>query len=172
MNNTLVIYYSRDGENYVNGHIETLKKGNTQIAAEYIKKICQADLFRVETVKEYNKDYMKCTEEARDELRKHVRPELKAYLDSVKDYDNIVVAGPCWWGTYPMAVFTQLERLDFSGKKVLPLMTHEGSGLGNCVHDLKKCCKGADIGRGLSVHGADVRSAETVIEKWLKENLK
>ncbi len=42
--------------------------------------------------------------------------ELKQYLDDISDYDN--VAGPCWWGTYPMAVFSQLERLDFTGKRV------------------------------------------------------
>ena len=46
--------------------------------------------------------------------------ELKKYLSDISQYDNIIVAGPCWWGTYPCAVFSQLERLDFSGKKVFP----------------------------------------------------
>lgn len=36
MSKTLVIYYSRRGQNYVNGSIENLAKGNTEIAAEYI----------------------------------------------------------------------------------------------------------------------------------------
>ncbi len=62
------------------------------------------------------------------ELREHARPELKKYLDDISDYDHVFVCGPCWWGTYPVAVFTQLERLDFTGKKVMALMTHEGSG--------------------------------------------
>ena len=31
-----------------------------------------------------------------------------------------------------MPVFTQLERLDFTGKKVFPFMSHEGSGFGSC----------------------------------------
>lgn len=42
-----------------------------------------------------------------------------------------------------MAVFTQLERLDWNGKKVIAVMTHEGSGLGSCERDLKKICTGA-----------------------------
>lgn len=38
MAKNLIIYYSRKGENYVNGRIENLKKGNTEICAEYIQK--------------------------------------------------------------------------------------------------------------------------------------
>ena len=34
----LIIYYSRKGENYVNGGIEDLKKGNTEIVAESIQR--------------------------------------------------------------------------------------------------------------------------------------
>lgn len=71
---TLVIYYSRKGQNYVNGSIEDLKKGNTKIVAEYIAKAANADLFEVETEKEYSSDYMTCTEEAKDELRANARP--------------------------------------------------------------------------------------------------
>ncbi len=103
---TLVIYYSRKGENYVNGSIKNIDKGNTEIAAEYIRDAVGADLFEIETVKEYDKSYMTCIEEAKAELRENARPELKAYIDDISAYDNIVIAGPCWWGTYPMAVIT------------------------------------------------------------------
>ena len=53
---TLVIYYSRKGENYVNGRIENLTKGNTEIVAEFIQKAVDADLFEVETKKGYAAD--------------------------------------------------------------------------------------------------------------------
>ena len=172
MSKTLVIYYSRKGNNYVNGSIKNLKKGNTEIVAEYIAEAVGADLFEVDTVKPYSADYMTCTEEAKDELRKNARPELKVYLDSVDQYDNIVIAGPCWWGTYPCAVFTQLEKLDFSGKNVFPVMTHEGSGLAGSAQALKKYCKGAVVGNGLAVHGADAVSSKNAVEKWVKSNLK
>ena len=45
MAKNLIIYYSRKGENYVNGRIENLKKGNTEICAEYIQKAVGGDLF-------------------------------------------------------------------------------------------------------------------------------
>ena len=148
MAKNLIIYYSRKGQNYWNGSIRELKKGNTEIVAEFIQKAVGGDLFEIETVKEYSKDYMTCTEEAQAELRAKACPELKRYLDDISAYDNIFVCGPCWWGTFPMAVLTQLERLDFTGKKVFSVMTHEGSGLGGSERTLKQVCKGATGGRG------------------------
>jgi flavodoxin len=96
---------------------------------------------------------------------------LQNYLESITEYDNIFVCGPCWWGTFPCAVFTLLEKLDFTGKKVMALMTHEGSGLGSCERDLKKICKGASFGNGMAVHGADAAKAENTVSVWAKKNV-
>ena len=167
----LVIYYSRKGQNYVNGRIKSLAKGNTEIVAEFIRDAVGADLFEVETVDDYSEDYTTCTEEAQAELRSDARPELKKYLNDISQYDNIVVAGPCWWGTYPMAVFSQLDRLDFTGKKVFPVMTHEGSGQAGSAAALKKHCKGATLGNGLAVHGADAAKSEDKVAVWAKKEL-
>ncbi len=68
-----------------------------------------------------------------------------------------------------MAIFTQLEKLDFTGKKVMAVMTHEGSGLGSCERDLKKLCKGAVFGRGLAIHGADAAKSESAVASWAKK---
>lgn len=171
MAKNLIIYYSRKGENYVNGKIVDLKKGNTEICAEFIQKAVGGDLFEIETVEEYSRDYQKCTQEAQQELRENARPELKKYLEDLADYDHVFVCGPCWWGTYPVAVFTQLERLDFTGKKVMALMTHEGSGLGNSERDLRKICKGAAFGTGIAVHGADAARSEQAVADWAKKNV-
>ena len=70
-----------------------------------------------------------------------------------------------------MPVFSQIERLDFTDKKVMVLMTHEGSGLGNSEHDLKKICKGAAFGTGMAVHGADSIKAENAVAAWAKKNV-
>ncbi|MBR2596404.1 MAG: NAD(P)H-dependent oxidoreductase [Solobacterium sp.] len=167
----LVIYYSRSGENYVNGAIRSLAKGNTEIIAEMIQKNIGADLFRVETVKPYAAGYMDCIREAQKELDNDARPQLKEYLSDISAYDNVIIAGPCWWGTYPMAIFSAIENLDFTGKKVLPLMTHEGSGLGHCEADLKKMIQGAEFAKGLAVHGADAAKAEGSVVRWLRQNI-
>ena len=171
MAKNLIIYYSRKGENYWNGSIRSIDKGNTEIAAEFIQNAVGGDLFEVETVRQYSTDYMTCTEQAQEELRANTRPELTKYLDSIDEYDNVFVCGPCWWGTFPMAVFTQLEKLDWTGKHVIALMTHEGSGLGHCERDLKAICQGATFGKGLAVHGADTAKSESTIAAWAKSVL-
>ena len=171
MGKTLVIYYSRKGQNYVNGSIKNLPEGNTEIVAEFIRDAVGSDLFEVKTKKTYAEDYRKCTEEAKEEIKNQVFPELIEQLDSVADYDSIVVAGPCWWGTYPMAVFTQLKGLDFIGKKVFSLMTHEGSGIGGSPVALRKYCVGAEVGEGLAIHGAEAAESKATVEAWAKRNL-
>ena len=171
MGKTLIIYYSRRGENYVNGSIVNLEKGNTEIVAEYLKEATGGDLFEIRPVKEYDADYTRCTEQAKAELSENARPELKEYLDSIEDYDNIIVASPCWWGTIVPGMFTQLEKLDFLGKKVYSVMTHEGSGLGKSVEALKKICKGASVGTGLAIHGADAAKSKSTVAAWVKKVL-
>ncbi|KIR03643.1 Flavodoxin [Lachnospiraceae bacterium TWA4] len=155
----------------MNGSIKKIAKGNTEVVAEYIRDAVGADLFEVDTATPYSEDYMTCIEEAKKEAKENARPELKTYLDSVDAYDNIVIAGPCWWGTYPYAIFSQLEKLDFTGKKVFALMTHEGSGLAGSERDVKKYCKGAAVGKSLAVQGGSVASARPAVEAWAKKNL-
>jgi flavodoxin len=153
----------------VNGSVKNLSKGNTEIVAEFIQNAVGGDLFEVDTVERYADDYYACIDEAKKELNDNARPELREYLDSIDEYDNIFVCGPCWWGTFPMAIFSQLERLDFTGKKVMAVMTHEGSGLGSCERDLKKLCTGATFGKGLAVHGADAAKSESTVAAWAKK---
>lgn len=168
----LIIYYSRKGENYVNGSIKELKKGNTEIYAEFIQEAVGGDLFEIRTVNDYSKDYNECIAEAKQELNANARPELQEYMDNIDEYDNIFVCGPCWWGTYPMPVFTQLDKLNFAGKKVMALMTHEGSGLGSSERDLRKICKGAEFGTGIAIHGADAAKSRKAVEDWAVKNVK
>jgi flavodoxin len=169
MANNLIIYYSRKGENYVNGSIKNLPKGNTEIVAEFIRDAVGGDLFEIDTVKPYSENYHTCTEEAKKELNDNARPELREYLNSIVNYDNVFVCGPCWWETFPMAIFSQLERLDFTGKKVMAVMTHEGSGLGRSERDLKNICTGAVFGKGLAIHGADAAKSEDIVTSWAKK---
>ncbi len=169
MSKPLIVYYSRKGENYWNGSIKNLEKGNTEIVAEMIADITGGDLFEVDTVKTYAADYYECIDDAKAELREGARPELKAYMDSLDAYDTIFVGFPNWWGTMPMAMFTFLERYDLSGKRILPFCTNEGSGMGKSESDLKKICKDAKVERGLSIHGAEAAGSRSKVESWVKK---
>ena len=168
----LVIYYSSRGQNYVNGSIQNLSKGNAERITEFIQNAVDADVFEVDTVKPYDKDYMVCIEEAKAELRAKARPELKEMLSDISEYDNIFIVGPNWWGIYPMAMYTQLERLDFSGKTVHFVVTHEGSGLGGVPKTISASCKGAKIGKSLAVQGANAPRSEHEVAARAKKAIR
>ena len=68
----------------------------------------------------------------------------------------------------PMAVFTFLEHFDFSGKTIRPFCTHEGSGMGSSVSDIRKLCPGAKVDAGLAIRGGSADRSEKAIEKWIE----
>ena len=166
---SLVIYFSRSGENYFGGELKNIEKGNTEVIAEYIEELDSADLFKVEPAVEYPEDYMKCIDVAKKEQKENARPEIKEALDSIDQYETIYIGFPNWWGTLPMPMFTQLEKLDFTGKVVKPFVTHEGSGFGSSLKDLKKLCDGAEIKNGLSIPGANVYDVKDTVKVWIDE---
>lgn len=171
MSKKLVVYFSHKGENYSKGKIVNLEKGNTEIAAEMISNILNADIFEIVAEKEYPFNYNKCIEIAKKELRGNSKIKLKQDID-IKEYDTIFVGYPNWWGTVPMPVWTFLEGKDFTNKKILPFCTNEGSGLVKSESDIKKITSGAKVLKGLSINGSEVNSSEEKIRKWLEEVLK
>lgn len=67
----------------------------------------------------------------------------------------------------PMCVFTFLEAHDWAGKTVIPFTTHEGSGFGSGLRDLKAALPKATIGKGLAIQGSKVSSSMSQIEKFV-----
>lgn len=164
----LIAYFSRKGNNYVNGKIIDLPVGNTELVANLIHEKVGSELFSIETVDSYPEDYTKTTEIAQNQLRNKSRPEITKTVSKMQDYDVIFLGYPNWWGTMPMAVWTFLESYDFSAKIIVPFCTHEGSGMGHSEQDIKKICTGAKVLAGLPLKGVYVQSA-TVAE--LKKDL-
>ncbi len=98
----LIAYFSRADENYFNGTLKYIEKGNTEIAAETLQKLSGADIFRIQPVQPYAKDYNECIAQAQADLRRNARPELKEYPESLDGYDTIYLVipttgEPCLW---------------------------------------------------------------------------
>ena len=168
----LILYYSRKGENYVNGSIQTISKGNTERVAEFIQKAVGGDLFEVEPVRNYSASYMTCIREAQAEQRAGEHPAVKRMPENLWDYDTIFIGYPNWWGTMPMFMFTVLDAFDWTGKTIVPFCTNEGSGLGVSVQDIKKSCPGAMVLPGLSIHGGSAANSEKQVKAWCESSLK
>lgn len=170
--NALIAYYSRAGENYCNGDIVALEEGNTEIVAKKIAILTGGELFSIRQVHPYSSDYNICVEESKEDKAKDARPELVDCIESIDEYDTIFIGYPNYWGSMPMAVFTFLEKFDFTGKIIYPFCTHEGSGFGNSIEELKAECKGAKLENGLAVVGSTARNYDEAIRNWIEVGLK
>ncbi len=170
MAKTLIAFFSRADENYFGGAMRYVKVGNTEIVCDKISQMIDADSFKIEMKNPYSPVYMTCIDEAKRDLRENARPELTNYLDSLDAYDTVILAYPNYWGTMPMAVFTFLERYDFSGKTILPLCTNEGSGMGSSERDIKKYAAGATVKSGLAITGSSAANSDKAVKKWLSAN--
>lgn len=170
MAKTLITFFSRADENYFGGAMRYVKVGNTEIVCDIIEKLIPADSFKIEMKNPYSPVYMTCIDEAKKDLRAKARPELTEMPESIDEYDTVILAYPNYWGTMPMAVFTFLEAFDFSGKKILPLCTNEGSGMGSSERDIKRACPGADVKGGLPITGSSAANSESSLKRWLSAN--
>ncbi|MFV0519856.1 MAG: flavodoxin [Lachnospirales bacterium] len=168
MSKNLIVYFSRKGNNYINGSIKHLEIGNTEIASKMIKELVGGDLYEIEPCTPYSDDYDTCIREAQKDLNSNARPEFKNNLVNIDEYNIIYLGYPNYWGTMPMHIFTFLEKYDFTGKIIMPFCTHEGSGMGKSESDIKKIAKGAKVEKGLSIKGGSVNNAKDTLEKWVK----
>ena len=159
---SMIIYFSRADENYAVGYIE---KGNTEIIAEFVQEFTNADMFKVEPLVPYAKDYYTCIEEAKQRIG---NAPIKEKVGDISSYEVIYIMTPIYWGTYSPELETALKDVDFTGKTIRIVTTHEGSGLANVPSDVKRICKGANVlNDAISIKGTDCKNARSKIENWV-----
>ena len=161
----IVVFFSHAGDNYSVGNIEV---GNTKIVADYITELTGADQFEITTHKYDGMAYTPLIELAKKEAADGELPPYEGKMPDLSAYDTVFIGGPVWWGTYPQIMFTAFKDMNLDGKTVIPYTTHEGSGLASCVQDVKKAFPKADVQKGFSIYGHEVRSGKAKVEKWIK----
>jgi flavodoxin len=165
MSKSIVIFFSHAGDNYAVGNIEV---GNTKIVADYISEIIGADQFEIVTHKYDGMAYTPLIELAKKEAKNGELPPYEGEAPDLSQYDTVFIGGPVWWGTYPQVMFTLFKDINLDGKTVIPFTTHEGSGLANCESDVRKAFPKANVQKGWSIYGHEVRTERAKVEKWLK----
>lgn len=127
--------------------------GTSERIAANILEQTGADSFRIERETPYSDNYNEVAYgEAKDEADNNARPPIKAPLDSVEQYDRIVLCYPIWWHTAPMTVGTFLESYDLSGKYIYPVSqsaSMDTSQYAQSVAFVKECAKGAVVDDGI-----------------------
>ena len=148
MKNILVAFYSHSG---------TTKK-----AAEHIHAITGGDIYEIKEKDPYPRSYKDVVDQAKQEISKGFKPALKGSLPNIGIYDIIFVGSPNWWGTIAPPLSAFLSSADFTGKTIIPFITHGGGGLNHTVADIKKLAQGAAVLDGFDANSIDRISA------WIK----
>lgn len=161
----LIVFFSHAGENYNVGNI---KVGNTKLVADEIQKVTGGDEFEIVADKNYDLPYNDLVNVAKEETEKGEKPSFKGEIKNIDDYDTVFIGGPIWWGTYPRVIFTFFDKYDLNGKTIIPFSTHEGSGLGSVVEDLKTLYPNATFKEAFSIYGTETRKDLSKVDKWLK----
>ena len=164
----LVVYFSYIGDTL---NVGIVKEGNNEFIAKYIGEYLKADLFRLEDPTKYPENFQKMKEFAKNLKYAKKRPKSKSGYPDLEKYDIIFLIYPIWNDDIPMVVHTFIETNDFTNKTLIPLCTHESSGICNTYQYIKDFIVEAKvIATDFSMLGTEARKpiAKTTIENWLK----
>ena len=168
---TLVVYFSRTGEQYGVG---VINEGNTAIVAKMIAEQTAADTFEILPADDYYPmTYSELTDVAKQEQNNNARPAYKGSVPDLSQYNIIFIGAPVWWGDWPMICYTFFENEDLSGKTLYPFSTHAGSGLSGFDKKLSSAVPDSTIGKGLAVAGTDCQKdkdgVRSKVNSWLTD---
>jgi flavodoxin len=150
----LVVYYSQTS--------------NTKGVATEIAIRLGADLAEIVPVELYDGDFHATIERGKKELDEAAYPEIQPLDVDVANYDVVFLGYPIWFGTYAPPVFTWLDQVDLSGKKVVPFCTFGSGGLESSLVDLAKAEPDAEILTGYGVRAARLEAMPNEIDQFLK----
>lgn len=144
------------------------KMGNTEYVANVIQKSTGGDLFEIKTEKDYPLNHEELVNYAKTEQNEDARPKLSEAVTNFEQYDVIFLGYPNWWADMP--IYSFLESYDFSGKSIIPFITHGGSSASNTIRTISQLQPNALISdNDFVVSRNNVSNSETDITKWLEE---
>lgn len=143
---TIIVYFSLDG--------------NTKYAADIIAEQLNADILRLEPVKEYPKgNFSKFFWGGKSVIFGNV-PKLVPYQFEVEKYDLIILGTPVWAGSFTPPLKTFIRNNDLSNKKVAFFACNSGGDADQCFTKLKQEIPKNDILATLSLTQPKVNQAE------------
>lgn len=144
-----------------------LPPGNAAKIAGWIQERTGGDLFPIIVEEPYSSDYDECLDRAADEKAENARPVLVSHVEDMDQYDIVFLGFPNWWYTIPMAVHSFLEEYDFTGKTVIPFVTHGTGGLARTIQDITTDLPDSEILEPIGVYRPEVDSSKPDVDAWL-----
>lgn len=161
-----VIYFSREGENLVNGQINIINQGNTKQLAKIIASQLGTESIEIRPVQDYPISYLETIDMVEKEFRENSKPAYYSVKKTLYD-THLFIGFPTWCGSMPRIMKHFLEQENVSKKIIYPFCTHEGSGFGRSLHELNKACPMATIMPGLAIQGSRVNTSQKAVSNWL-----
>ena len=150
----LVLYYSQTS--------------NTKTVATEIATRLNADIEEIALVEPYDTAFQATIDRCKADREKGILPEIKPLKLNVADYDTIFLGYPIWFGTYAPPIASLLDKVDLSGKWVMPFCTFGSGGLESSVKDLTEKQPNAKIMPGYGVRAARMDAVPKEVEQYLK----
>ena len=175
---TLVAYFSvpetddpvgmtQDEENSTHV-VDGVVYGNTQYVAMLMAERLDAALFRIETAEDLPLDHDTLIDRAVRWQDADARPDLKALVSDLGDYDTIIVGYPIWEYDMPMPLYTFFEQHDFSGKTVFLFTTHDVSRLSGTLEKVAGMLPEATVSQNtFDISRNRMNDSETRVSEWV-----
>ena len=156
----LIVYYSYEG--------------NTEELVKGIQSEIEADVLRLEPVKEKKTKSLFRFVWGGMQVYMTKKPELKKYNIDLSKYDNIIIGSPCWFGTYAPPINTFLSENKIENKNIY-LLVCNGGNLRNTWRNFEEILKGNNIVSKLDLvypikNG--IEEAKKKTNEWIMNNLK
>lgn len=167
---TLLVFFSRPGENYWEGGRRDLDVGNTKRLAGMISERIDGDIFEIVAADPYPDAYDPTVERNQREQEQDARPGIDGDVPDLSRYDVVLIGSPVWNTRAPMIVRTFLDATDALADKVVhPFLTY-AVGQGSVFADYADLCPDADVREGFAVRGKDVDAAAEAVDAWLRDS--
>ena len=141
---------------------------NTKTVAQEIANRLNADVEEITLVEPYDTAFQATIDRCKADREKGILPEVKPLASDLANYDMIFIGYPIWFGTYAPPVASLLDKIDLSGKKVVPFCTFGSGGLESSIKDLTKAQPEAVILPGYGVRAARMDAVPREVESFLR----
>lgn len=109
----IVLFFSRAGENYINGKKQMISIGNTAVLAEKISCELDIPMYPLAPTIPYSENYDEAVQKAGTEKDTLERVEYEKLPIDFEQVDTVFLGFPNWWGTYPRVVAAFLADHDW-----------------------------------------------------------
>lgn len=152
---SIVIYYS-------------INNSATEMIAKKIQSKTNADIYKIETAKQYPDNCIKFSDKILNEITYKKSPKLKQKkFEDLYKYDTVYLGTPVYYGDIAPAMRAFLKSNKLNGKTVAPFYSLDNGGVGASWKNMKKLSGKTHFKEGFEYSSKVKPSFDYDLDKWL-----